>query len=53
MNIAKHVLMPKLEILSAQEKRKLVNKYKLEDKQVRFHYFDIYHQPSLLLCLTN
>ncbi|XP_059597515.1 DNA-directed RNA polymerase V subunit 5C isoform X3 [Vitis vinifera] len=33
INITKHVSVPKHEILSAQEKRKLVNKYKLEDKQ--------------------
>ncbi|BFG20415.1 DNA-directed RNA polymerase V subunit 5C [Prunus yedoensis var. nudiflora] len=34
VNITKHALKPKLEILTAEEKNKLLRKYKLEDKQL-------------------
>ncbi|XP_008245417.1 PREDICTED: DNA-directed RNA polymerase V subunit 5C-like, partial [Prunus mume] len=34
VNITKHALNPKLEILTAEEKNKLLTKYKLEDKQL-------------------
>ncbi|GMI70174.1 RNA polymerase II fifth largest subunit, E [Hibiscus trionum] len=34
VNITKHHLMPKHHILTAEEKRKLLNKYQLEDKQL-------------------
>ncbi|MCL7042179.1 hypothetical protein MKW94_015787 [Papaver nudicaule] len=34
VNITKHVLMPKHEILTPEEKKKLLTKYNLEDKQL-------------------
>ena len=33
-NVTKHILEPKHEILAAEEKQKLLKKYKVEDKQV-------------------
>ncbi|XP_057457647.1 DNA-directed RNA polymerase V subunit 5C [Lotus japonicus] len=36
VNITNHVLQPKYEILSANEKQKLLMKYKLEDKQLPY-----------------
>lgn len=38
VNITKHILMPKHEILTAFEKQKLLKKYKAEDKQVIFFF---------------
>ncbi|CAK7356650.1 unnamed protein product [Dovyalis caffra] len=32
-NITKHVLRPKLSMLTAEQKQQLANKYKLEDKK--------------------
>ncbi|CAK7336548.1 unnamed protein product [Dovyalis caffra] len=34
VNITKHVLQPKLDILTADQKQQVLNKYKLEDKQL-------------------
>lgn len=42
MNITKHVSQPKLEILAAEEKKKLLMKYNLEDKKVTLHVLFIY-----------
>lgn len=35
VNITKHVLQPKYEVLTADEKQELLKKYRLEDKQVK------------------
>ncbi|XP_061989438.1 DNA-directed RNA polymerases II and IV subunit 5A-like [Rosa rugosa] len=34
VNVTKHVLQPKYEILTAEEKKHLLRKYKLEDKKI-------------------
>jgi len=36
VNVTKHVLQPKYEVLTANEKQKLLKKYKVEEKQVKF-----------------
>jgi hypothetical protein len=37
VNITKHVLHPKHEILTTEEKKVMLRKYKLEDKKITLH----------------
>lgn len=48
VNLTKHVLVPKLEILTAEEKQKLLKKFNVEAKQVVIVILNLIKMVELL-----
>lgn len=61
VNITKHILKPKHQVLSEQAKQRLLKKYSIEEKQVSFETkksykdvsWNIFLACSLVMCIVS